>query len=326
MKEKVLAVLKSQNDYVSGQELSEALGVSRTAVWKAVNALKDAGYEIESVRNRGYRLVSTPDVLLSEEIRSLLDTKWFGSSILYFDTIDSTNNEIKRQAEKGAAEGTLAIAEYQSAGRGRRGRNWESPAGSGIWMSFLIKPDISPDKASMVTLVAAMACAAAIREETGLNAMIKWPNDIVLDGRKATGILTEMSTEMESISYVVIGIGINANMTDFPEDIASTATSLAIQCGHMVVRSRIVALFGRYFEKYYETFIRDKSFAGLREEYESMLVNKGAQVAVIMGDVTVRRKALGINDSGELVVEDESHNIETVRAGEVSVRGIYGYV
>lgn len=326
MRDKVLSVLKEKADYVSGQELSDSLGVSRTAVWKAINALKETGYEIESVRNRGYRLISSPDVLLSDEIKSLLDTEWFGNSILYFDRIDSTNNEMKRQAEKGAAEGTLAIAEFQSAGRGRRGRTWESPSGSGIWMSFLIKPDISPDRASMITLVAAMACASAIREELGLEALIKWPNDIVINKKKATGILTEMSAEMETINYVVIGIGINANMTEFPKDIRATATSLAIECGHGVVRSRIVAAFGKHFERYYKIFIKDKSLAGLKEEYESMLVNKGADVVIVSGDGEIPRKAIGINESGELVVEDEAHNIETVRAGEVSVRGVYGYV
>lgn len=326
MKEKVLAVLKQKGGYVSGQELSAGLGVSRTAVWKAVNSLKEAGYGIESVRNRGYRLISSPDVLLSDEIKSQLSTKWFGNKILYFDTIDSTNNEIKRQAEKGAPCGTLAIAEFQSAGRGRRGRNWQSPSGSGIWMSFLIKPDISPDKAPMVTLVAAMACAFAIREELGLDAMIKWPNDIVIGGKKTIGILTEMSAEMDTVNYIVIGIGINVNMTEFPEELRRTATSLALECGHQVARSRLVAACGKYFEKYYEIFLRDKSLKNLKKTYESALVNKGADVSVIMADGTFNRKALGINDMGELMVEDETGRVETVRAGEVSVRGIYGYV
>lgn len=326
MKDKVLAVLKNTDGYVSGQELCEELGVSRTAVWKAVNALKEAGYEIESVRNRGYMLKSCPDVLLSEEIKSVLDTKWFANKILYFDEIDSTNSEIKRQAEQGASEGTLAIAEYQSAGRGRRGRSWDSPAGSGIWMSFLIKPDIRPEHAPMITLLAAMACASAVRDVTGLEAMIKWPNDIVIGGRKITGILTEMSTEMETISYIVVGIGINANMTEFPEDIRKTATSLAIECKEPVSRSLIVASFGHYFEQYYEIFINDLNMSSLKDIYESMLVNKGAEVAIIGKSGTIRRRAVGINDEGELLVEDDEHNITAVRAGEVSVRGIYGYV
>lgn len=326
MKEKVLAVLKKTDGYVSGQELCGQLGVSRTAVWKAVNALKEAGYEIESVRNRGYRLKSCPDVLLSEEIKSILDTEWFGSKILYFDKIDSTNSEIKRQAEQDAPEGTLAIAEYQSAGRGRRGRSWDSPSGSGIWMSFLIKPDIKPEHAPMITLLAAMACASAVREVTGLDAVIKWPNDIVINGRKITGILTEMSTEMETISYVVVGIGINANMTEFPEDISKTATSLAIEYGEPVSRSRIVAAFGHFFEEYYRVFLEDLNMSRLKTAYEAMLVNKGAQVAVIGKEETLTRTALGINDEGELLVEDDEHNITAVRAGEVSVRGIYGYV
>ena len=156
--------------------------------------------------------------------------------------------------------------------------------------------------------------------------MIKWPNDIVIGGRKITGILTEMSTEMETISYVVVGIGINANMTEFPEDISRTATSLAIECKKPVSRSLIVASFGHYFEQYYEIFINDLNMSSLKDIYESMLVNKGAEVAIIGKSGAIRRKAVGINDEGELLVEDDEHNITAVRAGEVSVRGIYGYV
>lgn len=326
MKDEILSVLKESRDYVSGEELCRKLGVSRTAVWKAVNGLKEKGYVIESVRNRGYRLVDTPDVLLGEEIKSILDTKWIAHDILYFESIDSTNNEIKRRAEAGAKEGLLAIAECQTAGRGRRGRTWESPAGTGIWMSFLLKPDISPEKAPMITLIAAMACAKAVNSVTGLKAGIKWPNDIVINGKKVTGILTEMSAEPDCVSYVVVGIGINANMTVFPEDISATATSIAIESGHKVSRSAVVAGFFRYFERYYEIFIKDGNLSSLRKEYESELVNMNKQVAVITPGGELRRKAVGINDEGELLVEDDDKVVTAVRSGEVSVRGIYGYV
>ena len=179
--------------------------------------------------------------------------------------------------------------------------------------------------ASMLTLVAAMAVYDAISSRVE-GCAIKWPNDIVIGGRKITGILTEMSTEMETISYVVVGIGINANMTEFPEDISRTATSLAIECKKPVSRSLIVASFGHYFEQYYEIFINDLNMSSLKDIYESMLVNKGAEVAIIGKSGAIRRKAVGINDEGELLVEDDEHNITAVRAGEVSVRGIYGYV
>lgn len=325
MKEKVLSMLKESGGYVSGQELCERLGVSRTAVWKAVNALKESGYEIESVRNRGYKLKDSPDVLLAEELHSLLKTEWFGRDILYFETVDSTNNEIKRQAEHGGREGLLAIAESQSAGRGRHGRMWQSPAGSGIWMSFLLRPDIMPEQAAGITLVAAMGVTAAVREELGLPAQIKWPNDIVVNGRKLTGILVELSTDMECINYVAVGIGINVNNDSFPDEIRDKATSLFAECRHKVSRSRIVASFGKHFERCYKIFMEDKDMRRLRVEYESALVNRNSEVIIIDADAEKRRKALGISDSGELIVEDADGNTENIRAGEVSVRGVYGY-
>ncbi len=325
MKGRILELLKNTKDYVSGQELCEKFGVSRTAVWKAVNSLKESGYMIESVPNRGYRLVECPDVLFSEELKSILKTKWFGRRILYYQDIDSTNNEVKRQADANE-EGLLVIAEHQSAGRGRRGRAWESPAQSGIWMSFLLKPDMMPDKASMLTLVVALACARAIQREISADVGIKWPNDIVINGRKAVGILTEMSAEPDFINYVVVGIGINANTDEFPDDISAVATSLKKECGHSVQRSRIVAAVGEEFEPVYERFLKDGDLRGLRAEYEGLLVNKNAQVCILNGDERRVCTALGINDMGELVVRHSDGSTEEVRAGEVSVRGIYGYV
>lgn len=325
MKERVLAILKERGGYVSGQELCEGLGVSRTAVWKTVNALKESGYEIESVRNKGYRLKDSPDVLFAEELHSLLETEWFGKDILYFDTIDSTSNEVKRQAERGGGEGLLVVAESQTAGRGRHGRMWQSPSGSGIWMSFLLKPELTPEQAAGITLVAAMGVAAAVREELDVDALIKWPNDIVVNGRKLTGILTELSTDMESIGYVAVGIGINVNNDSFPEEIKDRATSLSAECGHRVRRSSLVAAFGKHFEKYYKIFTADGNMSRLRAEYESLLVNKDAEVALICADGEKRRRAIGINDSGELTVQAADGSLENIRAGEVSVRGIYGY-
>lgn len=326
MRDQILALLKESKDFVSGQELCERFSVSRTAVWKAINALKDAGYEVEAIRNKGYRLVASPDVLLSDEIKSLLETKWFGRKILYFDSIDSTNNEIKRQAEKELVPGMLAIAEEQTAGRGRRDRNWVSPPGTGIWMSFPVKPDLPPYKAPMITLVTALAVAKAIEEETGLEALIKWPNDIVVNGHKITGILTEMSAEMTSIHYVVIGIGINVNTEEFPEEIRETASSLYIEGGNRIKRSRLVASFGKYFEKYYEMFCEAGNLSTIRPEYEERLVNKDKEVFIIEKDNKIKRTAIGIGDEGELIVKDEAGNEEKIIAGEVSVRGIYGYV
>ncbi len=215
MKTEIIKLLKAAPDYVSGQELCETFGVSRTAVWKVIRQLQEDGYEIEAKRNRGYRLGDSGDVFTGAELRSLLNTRWVGHNLVFLEQVDSTNEEAKRQAEKGAPDGTLVAAAEQSAGKGRRGRTWISEKGTGVWMSLLLRPDFPPECASMLTLVAAMAVEKGISRVTGVDGQIKWPNDVVIEGKKVCGILTEMSTEMECIHYVVVGIGINVGTEGF---------------------------------------------------------------------------------------------------------------
>lgn len=326
MKSRILSKLRNAEGYVSGQDLCEEFGVSRTAVWKAVNQLKEEGYEIEAVHNKGYRLLGWPDVISADEVKSRLSTSWAGCQVRYFDTLDSTNICAKRLAEEGAPNGTLVIADRQTAGRGRRGRQWETPKGTAIAMTILIRPDLRPEKASMLTLVMGMAVAKALNELLNLQCRIKWPNDVVLDGKKICGILTEMSTEINVINYVVIGCGINANITDFPEELKDKAMSLCTAVGHEVNRAEVIQHCLEYLEKYYDIFEQAGDMSLLLDEYNSMLVSVGSEVCVLETSGEYRGISEGINEAGELLVRREAGRVEKVYAGEVSVRGVYGYV
>ncbi len=326
VKTEVLRMLKEADDYLSGQEICERLNVSRTAVWKVIKQLGAEGYEIEAVRNRGYRLKFMGDVLSQAELESSIDSKWAGKHILYFDETDSTNTEIKKAAERDAVQGTLAVADYQSMGKGRRGRSWTAPHGVGIWMSMLLRPKLPPTCASMLTLVAALAVADGISEVCNLEAKIKWPNDIVVNGKKVCGILTEMSTELDFINYIVTGIGINVANSDFPEDIRDVATSLYIETGMEIRRSQLIAAIMRAYEKYYEKFTETRDMSLLLDLYNSRLANCDARVRVLSPGNEYSGTALGINKMGELLVRTDDGKINEVLSGEVSVRGIYGYV
>mgnify|MGYP004506963177 FL=1 len=326
MKSEILRLLKESNTYISGQQLCEQFQVSRTAVWKVIDQLKKEGYQIEAVRNKGYRLIDSPDVMSKAEIESLMDTKWVGSNVVYYDEIDSTNNRAKEAGDNKAPHGTLFVADMQVAGKGRRGRVWQSPAGSSIYMTILLYPEISPLKAPQLTLVMAIAVAEGIKEVTGLDTKIKWPNDIVVNGRKICGILTEMSTEIDYINHVVIGAGINVNQDDFPEDIRKTASSLKMEFGKQVKRSELIAAIMKSFEKDYEIFVKTEDLSGLQELYNSMLVNLDRDVKVLEPGNEYEAHALGINKTGELIVRTAEGEEKEIYAGEVSVRGVYGYV
>ena len=259
MKSEILKLLRESEGYISGQQISERFGVSRTAVWKVIRQLQEEGYQVEAVRNRGYHIVDSPDVMTKEELDSLIKTQWAGRNILYYDVTDSTNLRVKQAGDEGAPHGTLAVADRQTAGRGRRGRTWISPAGSSIYMSILLRPEITPDKASMLTLVMALSVAEGIGQGMAQSEcpalQIKWPNDIIINGKKLAGILTEMSSQIDYINHVTIGVGINVNMPDVPEEIAQTATSLRIECGHTVKRAPLIAAVMERLEENYEIFL-----------------------------------------------------------------------
>lgn len=326
MKARILTLLREGNDYISGQELCNNFGVSRTAVWKAVNQLKEEGYVIEAVKNKGYKLLNQPDILSEKEISGRLATEYMGRTLFCFQKTGSTNTEAKRLLEEGGENGLLVIAGTQTSGKGRKGRGWDSPEGTSIYMTIGLKPEFEPQKASMLTLLMAMAVVKGIKKSTGITTAIKWPNDIVLNNKKICGILTELTMERDYISSVVIGAGINANNEEFPESIQAMATSLFLENGKKVLRAQITADIVKEFEDYYEQFSNELSLAFLVDEYNSYLVNKNAKVRVLDPKNQFEGIAKGINERGELLVEREDGQVIEVYAGEVSVRGIYGYV
>lgn len=326
MKTKILSMLRNQKTYVSGQEMCQELGVSRTAIWKCMNQLKEEGYTIEAISNKGYCLVESPNTITDYEVKSILGNQGMLDDIIYYDEIDSTNNRAKQLGNEQDKRQLLIIADQQTAGRGRRGRAWSNPKGTNIAMSFKLHPEIEPQNASRITLIAALALVEAITKVTGLDAKIKWPNDIIINGHKVCGILTEMSSESDYIHYVVVGIGINVNGKDFPEDIKQIATSLYIEGEQEVKRAVLLAEVIKAFEAYYKKFLETQDLSNMTEQYNSFLVHNNKKVKIISGTDVTEGVAKGIDSEGSLLVELRNGAIKHVISGEVSVRGINGYV
>jgi BirA family biotin operon repressor/biotin-[acetyl-CoA-carboxylase] ligase len=326
MKGKVLQLLNNADDYISGEEISNKLGVSRTAIWKVMNQLRDKGYEIESVTRKGYRLLSSPDILNEAEIKYDLKSKLIGKKVITFDSIDSTNKYGKKIALEGEKEGTVIISEEQKAGKGRRGRNWVSPPREGIWMSIILRPNTAPENASMITLVAGLAVCKAIREITSLEAMIKWPNDIVINGKKICGLLTEMNSEIDFINFVIVGIGINVNISKFPSELKEIATSLLLEGNSPYNRKIIVKRTLELFEDYYNTYLETEDLTNIIDEYNDYCININRKVEVISKKENILGTVKNVTKKGELIVTNSNGDDMIVTSGEVSVRGIYGYV
>ena len=358
MKDKILAALSESGGFLSGQQLSKMLGVSRTAVWKAIGRLKEEGYEIEAVTNRGYRLVNSEaaDVLNQTEIGRRLTTKWAGHPVIYEKETGSTNDDIMRMSDRGAKEGTLAVASWQTAGKGRRGRTWVSQEGGNVYMSILLRPHIPANAAPMSTLIMALAVYEALEEMYGSGTSaadapdenrvdpdaavpartavfgIKWPNDIVVsaDGgpyKKFVGILTEMRMEDKEIRDVTIGIGLNLNMDAVEEPFQETATSLSLALGHSVNRAAVTAACWNHFEPAYEEFLAAGNLTPLLSRYEKGLVNRGRAVRILDPKGEFTGVAKGITPEGDLVVSpDDGTEDRMIGTGEISVRGVMGYV
>lgn len=319
---RILELLRRQEGFLSGEDIGRELSITRAAVWKGIKKLREEGYEIEAVTNRGYRLTNPETMYNKRELEQGLKTKAMGQSIYFYEETDTTNNRARELALEGAPEGTLVVAEKQTAGRGRRGKVWESPLGTGIWMSLVLRPQIMPAEASVLTLLCGLATAEAIEAETGLSAGIKWPNDILINGKKAVGILTEMDCEMSEVHFVIPGIGINVNTASFPPEIADIATSLYLECGKTVSRRRLVHKVLERLEEHYETFLRTGSFTAMLEDYRKHCITLGKEVHVL-GREPFFAEALDITPEGELLVRRaDNGKEEVVFSGEVSIRGV----
>ncbi|MBA4397197.1 MAG: biotin--[acetyl-CoA-carboxylase] ligase [Syntrophus sp. (in: bacteria)] len=307
--------------WVSGQFLSEGLAMTRSAVWKQIRALKEDGYEIEASPRKGYRLRGVPDLLLLQEVRDGLTTRAFGQTqALYFLQTDSTNLRAREMAAQGAPEGTLVVAEQQTHGRGRRQRVWFSPPRQGIYASLILRPAIAPTEAPRMTLLAAVAVAETLLALTPLEAKIKWPNDILVRGRKIAGILTEISTGMDAIDHVVIGLGLNVNIPaiDFPAEICTQATSILAETGAPFSRSLLLRRFLEYFEYYYDIF-HTKGFDPVLQRWRALTDMLGRRVRVDM----IGRQHVGevadFDQDGALILRDEGGRSIRIFSGDITL-------
>jgi len=320
MKEEILRMLCThQGSYVSGAALATQLKVSKVAIWKHIQALRGDGYSIESRRRRGYRLIAAPDLLLPYEVGRELQTKFIGRKIFHYWKVNSTQKVAKELAMKGAEEGTLVVAETQGAGKGRRNRSWYSPKG-GIYLSVIMRPEMSPSRASLMALLTGVAAAKTIREIYGLKAELKWPNDIQIGDRKIGGVLIELAAEAELINWLIIGIGLNANIkkASLPREFRATTTSLEEECGREISRVNFVRKFLERIEQLYLIFKR-RGEAPILEEWKSMTNTLGAWVRVEDGEA-IEGKAVDVDRDGALVVKLADGTTKRIVAGDVSLR------
>lgn len=320
MKEKILQLLRTNtNEYISGEELCHRFDVSRTAIWKHIKDLQEEGYTIHAVRNRGYRLLAVPDVVTSAEIRPGLKTKRMGQYVVDLKQTESTNIVAAKLAEEGEPEGTLVVADLQTGGKGRRGRSWFSPAGTGIWMSLILRPHLPMAQAPQLTLVTAVAVSLALTELTGEKAGIKWPNDILFGDRKCCGILLEMNMESEEIKYVIVGIGMNVNQKqgDFPEELQTKAASLFTICGKQFKRAEVIQRILEQFEFLYDRYLEEGGFAPVRNEWKRQSITLGKQVFAQTPRGNLSGIAIDIDEMGALIIQNEDGVLQKIYSADI---------
>ncbi len=306
---------------VSGADLAQRLGISRAAVWARIQELREFGYDIAAGPHFGYRLVSAPDCLNSDDLISLRgESGIIGSVIQVFQETTSTNDIIDRMARDGVPEGVVVFAESQTRGRGRLGRVWMSPPRAGLWFSVLLRPDLRPQETTQLTVAAATAVARAIKSQTGVSPDVKWPNDILVRGKKVAGILTELTAELDHVKYVILGIGVDVNqqVSDFPSDLRRLATSLRIETGRAIDRSNLAAAILRELDNDYAR-ISAGQFEAVADEWESLCVTLGHPVEISLGGRQVRGRAEALDVDGALLIRTQHGRLERIISGDVRV-------
>ena len=311
---------EANGEFVSGQKISEELGCSRTAVWKHIEDLRHEGYELEAVRRKGYRIMKIPNKISSNEIQLGLKTSTLGSTIHFEESVTSTQKIAHQLAYNGAEEGTLVVAEEQTEGRGRLSRGWHSPKYTGVWMSLILRPNLPPPRAPQLTLLTAVAIVQAIEEVTTVQPSIKWPNDILVNGKKLVGILTEMQAETDKINSVIIGIGINVNQEKehFPEELQPIATSLKMECDQEVNRAELIQVFLTKMELLYENYLKH-GFLPIKLLWESYAVSIGKKIIARTITGTLQGTALGITDDGVLILEQQDGTITHIHSADIEL-------
>ena len=320
MRQSILGVLKREKS-VSGEEMGRRFNVSRTAIWKHINELRKKGYKITSSPRSGYRLVGDTDRLIPEEVSLGLNTKFIGKRILYREEVTSTQDVADGFAKQGMEEGTVVISERQTEGRGRMGRNWASPAGGGIYLSMILRPSLRPAQVLQIPLIVGVAASRAIKRVSSLEPRIKWPNDIIVGGKKVGGILTEMNSEIDRVNYIIPGIGINVTTPRalLPEPIRDIATSLAEECGEAISRVKLLQYILTEFETLYTEFL-SSGFEVMREEWKKLDNTIGSWVKVSGGGEEVEGEALDIDSEGFLLIRKEDGDVKRIVSGDVSLK------
>ena len=316
------ALRRSSTGFVSGAELSQHLGITRAAIWARIEELRSLGYDIAASPHQGYQLLGVPDVLHADDLLSLVqDNKIVGRDIRVFEETNSTNDVAEKLARDGVKEGVVVFAESQTRGRGRLGRRWISPPRKGLWFSVLLRPDLRPQAATQLTVAAATALRRAIRDQTGLTPEIKWPNDILIKGRKVAGVLTELSAELDRVKHLILGIGVDVNLavSEFPADLRKVATSLKIETGRHVQRAALAARILSELDRDYQR-IRDHRFQEIVDEWEQHCATLGRRVSIQIGERSLQGHAEALDEDGALLLRTQHGRLERIIGGDVTLQ------